>query len=61
MQGEVLYNGKPLNKRAKRQVGYVMQDDLLYESLTVYETVSCMSSQAAIEELTYKSSDRLEV
>ena len=40
MQGEVLYNGKPLNKRAKRQVGYVMQDDLLYESLTVYETVS---------------------
>ena len=39
MSGEVLYNGKPLNKRAKRQVGYVMQDDLLYESLTVYETV----------------------
>jgi ABC-type multidrug transport system ATPase subunit len=39
MQGEVLYNGKPLNKRAKRQVGYVMQDDLLYESLTVYETL----------------------
>lgn len=39
MSGEVLYNGRPLNKRAKRQVGYVMQDDLLYESLTVYETV----------------------
>ena len=39
MSGEVLYNGKKLNKRAKRQVGYVMQDDLLYESLTVYETV----------------------
>lgn len=39
MSGEVLYNGKKLNKRAKRQVGFVMQDDLLYESLTVYETV----------------------
>jgi hypothetical protein len=25
VQGSVLYNGKPLNKRAKRQVGYVMQ------------------------------------
>lgn len=25
VQGAVLYNGKPLNKRAKRQVGYVMQ------------------------------------
>ena len=45
MQGEVLYNGRPLNKRAKRQVGYVMQDDLLYESLTVYETVSHSGSE----------------
>ena len=25
VKGEVLYNGKPLNKRAKRQVGFVLQ------------------------------------
>lgn len=25
VHGDVLYNGKPMNKRAKRQVGFVMQ------------------------------------
>lgn len=25
VQGVVTYNGKPLNKRAKRQVGFVLQ------------------------------------
>lgn len=35
----MLFNGAPLNKRAKRQTGYVMQDDLLYEALTVFETL----------------------
>lgn len=25
VEGSVTYNGKPLNKRAKRQVGFVMQ------------------------------------
>jgi ABC-type multidrug transport system ATPase subunit len=39
LEGSVLYNGMPLSKRAKRQVGYVLQDDLLYEALTVYETL----------------------
>jgi ABC-type multidrug transport system ATPase subunit len=29
--GAVLFNGGQLSKRTKRQVGYVMQDDLLYE------------------------------
>jgi len=37
--GGVLFNGEPLTKRAKRQLGFVLQDDLLYESLTVYETL----------------------
>eukprot|EP00884_Botryococcus_braunii_P016367 jgi/Botrbrau1/3413/Bobra.0337s0046.1 len=37
--GEVLFNGHSLNKRMKRQIGYVMQDDLLYESLTVWEVL----------------------
>lgn len=31
VQGEVLFNGAPLSKQQKRRVGYVMQDDLLYE------------------------------
>ncbi|KAL0032350.1 hypothetical protein WJX79_006390 [Trebouxia sp. C0005] len=37
--GAVTFNGQKLNKRFKRQIGFVMQDDLLYESLTVYETL----------------------
>jgi ABC-type multidrug transport system ATPase subunit len=37
--GQVLFNGQPLTKSMKRKIGYVMQDDLLYESLTVYETL----------------------
>ena len=37
--GGVLFNGDPLTKGAKRQLGFVLQDDLLYESLTVYETL----------------------
>lgn len=38
-EGEVLFNGAKMEKHMKRAIGYVMQDDLLYESLTVYETV----------------------
>eukprot|EP00891_Asterochloris_glomerata_P001808 jgi/Astpho2/1808/e_gw1.00037.4.1_t len=37
--GEITFNGGQLTKRHKRQIGFVMQDDLLYESLTVYETL----------------------
>ncbi|KAL3132535.1 hypothetical protein ABBQ32_009078 [Trebouxia sp. C0010 RCD-2024] len=37
--GAITFNGQKLNKRFKRQLGFVMQDDLLYESLTVYETL----------------------
>ena len=37
--GGVLFNGEPLTKGAKRQLGFVLQDDLLYESLTVHETL----------------------
>ena len=37
--GEVLYNEQPLTKEKKRRIGYVLQDDLLYESLTVWETL----------------------
>ncbi|KAK9803713.1 hypothetical protein WJX73_005190 [Symbiochloris irregularis] len=37
--GDCLFNGQPLTKKLKRQIGYVMQDDLFYESLTVWETL----------------------
>ncbi len=37
--GDVLYNEQALTKEKKRRVGYVLQDDLLYESLTVWETL----------------------
>jgi ABC-type multidrug transport system ATPase subunit len=39
VSGNVIFNGQPLTKSMKRKIGYVMQDDLLYESLTVYETL----------------------
>ena len=38
-EGDVLFNGKPAEKKLKRSIGYVMQDDLLYEALTVFEVV----------------------
>jgi ABC-type multidrug transport system fused ATPase/permease subunit len=31
VKGDVTFNGEMLTKRVKRKVGYVMQDDLLYE------------------------------
>ena len=40
-EGDVLFNGKAMQKSMKRSIGYVMQDDLLYEALTVFEVVSC--------------------
>lgn len=37
--GAVTCNGCPLSKPFRRRVGYVLQDDLLFENLTVYETL----------------------
>jgi ABC-type Na+ transport system ATPase subunit NatA len=39
VSGGVLFNGAPMTKRAKRSLGFVLQDDLLYEALTVQETL----------------------
>lgn len=38
-EGDVTFNGAPPNKNMKRSMGFVMQDDLMYESLTVFETL----------------------
>jgi len=39
VNGSITYNDSPLTKKLKRQVGFVSQDDLLYEALTVHETL----------------------
>jgi len=38
-QGTITFNRSKLSKRIKRQIGYVLQDDLMYETLTCYETL----------------------
>jgi ABC-type multidrug transport system ATPase subunit len=37
--GDILFNGSPLSRSLKSNIGYVLQDDLLFDSLTVYETL----------------------
>ncbi|KAL4444675.1 hypothetical protein ABPG77_002492 [Micractinium sp. CCAP 211/92] len=38
-EGQILFNGHKLTKRVKRQIGFVLQDDLLYATLSVHETL----------------------
>ncbi|GAQ82936.1 ABC transporter G family [Klebsormidium nitens] len=40
LDGEILVNGKPRENTFKRITAYVMQDDVLYSSLTVQETLT---------------------
>ena len=39
MMGTATFNGQPMSKSIRRSIGYVAQDDLLHEDLTVYETL----------------------
>jgi hypothetical protein len=50
-EGDVLFNGKPAEKKLKRSIGYVMQDDLLYEALTVFEIVRSLCPSRCVESL----------
>ena len=38
-EGDILFNGEPLSRKIKRDIGFVLQDDLLFDSLTVHETL----------------------
>lgn len=37
--GDVSFNGTPLNRSLKSNMGFVLQDDVLFDSLTVHETL----------------------
>ncbi|GMH34295.1 hypothetical protein BSKO_02129 [Bryopsis sp. KO-2023] len=39
MKGEITVNDRPMTKAARRKIGFVSQDDLLYGTLTVLETI----------------------
>ena len=39
VEGNILFNGRPLSRKIKRDVGFVLQDDLLFDALTVNETL----------------------
>lgn len=37
--GDVSFNGVPLSRVLQSSMGFVLQDDILFDSLTVYETL----------------------
>lgn len=40
ISGTITYNGHPFSSSAKRKIGFVTQDDVLYPHLTVFETLT---------------------
>ncbi|KAF5828872.1 hypothetical protein DUNSADRAFT_16957 [Dunaliella salina] len=39
LEGQILVNGEKFTKATRKRIGFVLQDDVLYETLTVYETL----------------------
>ncbi|KAJ9515493.1 hypothetical protein QJQ45_016484 [Haematococcus lacustris] len=40
LEGNILINGERMSKAMRRRIGFVLQDDVLYETLTVLETLT---------------------
>lgn len=40
--GHVSFNGGPLSRVLQSSMGFVLQDDILFDSLTIYETLSLL-------------------
>lgn len=52
LSGKILYNEIPYTKELKRRTGFVSQDDVLYDNLTVSETLLYAANLRLPQELT---------
>lgn len=54
VSGELLFNGTKPTSDIKRQIGYVLQDDVLFPRLTVHETLSYAAQLRQPAHLSYE-------
>jgi ABC-type multidrug transport system ATPase subunit len=50
--GRITFDGRPRNARTKRQIGYVMQDDVFFSNLTVRQTLEFTAAIRLSDSLT---------
>jgi len=54
VKGEVLFNGRSPTRNLKRKMGFVLQDDLMFASLTVWETLWYAAQLRLPESMSYE-------